>query len=71
MDLNYTCGDYFIIYIDIESLSCIPETNINVICQLYLNNRKNIHPLLPSWVFPKRIFYEEYWEETICIQYHV
>ena len=34
MDVNYSCcGDHFVIYINIESLCYIPETN-NVVCQL-------------------------------------
>ena len=34
-DVNYTyCGDYFLIFTNIESLYFIPGTN--VICELYL-----------------------------------
>lgn len=32
-------GDHSAVYTDIESLHCIPETN--VICQLYLNEKEN------------------------------
>lgn len=41
MDVNQTyCGEHFTIYISIEPLCCTPETNINVMCQLYLNLKK-------------------------------
>ena len=40
-NVNQTyCGDHFAIYTNIESLCCIPETN--VICQLHLNKKMKI-----------------------------
>ena len=41
MVVNWTyCGDHFVIYTNIKSLHCTPETNI-MLCQLYLK-LKNI-----------------------------
>lgn len=40
IDVNWTYGDHFTKYTNIESLCCIPERN--VICQLYLNLLKKI-----------------------------
>ena len=38
MAVNWTyCGDYFVIYTNIESLCCTPKTNM---CQLYLKKSK-------------------------------
>lgn len=34
MDVDQTCGDHFAKYTDIESLSCIPETN-KIFCVNY------------------------------------
>ena len=41
IDNNQTyCGDHFIIYTNIESLCCAPETNS--ICQLFLNKKVSL-----------------------------
>ena len=34
-DVNWTCGDHFVIYTNIKSLCYTPETDM--ICQLYLS----------------------------------
>ena len=44
--LTRYCGDHFTVNTNIESLCCIPETNI-ILCQLYLNFLKSLGKLYP------------------------
>lgn len=47
-DVNWTyCIDHLAIYTNIESVHCIPESNITL-CQLYLNNKKMNSMLSPQ-----------------------
>ena len=56
---SYTCGKHSIRVV--ESVSCIPETNVTLCCQLCLNYKKN-----PIIIFRCTLKRTESWDSDIC-----